>query len=131
MNKLREYLTLYSIGSVGYWTLENLWRGFSHWSMAITGGVCYILLYHMNRSCLDESLVKRCIKGSLIITAAEFTVGYIVNLIFKMNVWDYSNLPFNVLGQICPLFTILWFLLCFPILGVANFTRKKLPNIFS
>jgi uncharacterized membrane protein len=25
-----------------------------------------------------------------------------------MNVWDYSDMPFNLLGQICPSFSLLW-----------------------
>lgn len=27
------------------------------------------------------------------------------------NVWDYSNMPFNLLGQICLPFTVIWFFL--------------------
>ena len=47
--------------------------------------------------------------GSTIITVLEFITGCIVNLWLGWNVWDYSNLPLNLLGQICLPFSILWY----------------------
>ncbi len=55
----------------------------------------------------------KCLMGALIITAVELLFGYIFNLKYGMNVWDYSNMPLNFLGQICLPFSVLWFLLCF------------------
>lgn len=49
--------------------------------------------------------------GAIIITLLELIVGTIVNIILGWNVWDYSNLPGNLWGQICPQFTVLWFFL--------------------
>ena len=49
--------------------------------------------------------------SSIAITDLEFITGIIVNLILHLNVWDYSNLPFNLLGQICLPFCIIWFFL--------------------
>ena len=46
-----------------------------------------------------------------IITTVEFTVGIIVNVWLKLGVWDYSSKPYNLLGQVCLLYTNLWFLL--------------------
>ena len=42
------------------------------------------------------------------VTGVEFAFGCVFNLVLKMNVWDYSHLPLNIAGQICPLFTLLW-----------------------
>ena len=44
--------------------------------------------------------------GALIITAVELTAG----LLFNRNhqVWDYRGQPGNFLGQICPVFCLLW-----------------------
>ena len=47
--------------------------------------------------------------GSTIITVLEFITGCIVNLWLGWNVWDYSNLPLNLLGQICLPFSTLWY----------------------
>ena len=53
-------------------------------------------------------LWKQIFIGVLIITGSEFLVGCIVNLWLGWNVWDYSGLPGNILGQICILYILLW-----------------------
>lgn len=53
-------------------------------------------------------LWEQCIFGSFIITAVEFLSGCVINLWLGWDVWDYSNLPFNVLGQVCLPFMALW-----------------------
>ena len=53
--------------------------------------------------------------GSCIATVIEFISGLIINVWLGLDVWDYSNLPLNVMGQICLPFSIIWFfmsLLC-------------------
>lgn len=45
------------------------------------------------------------------ITAAEFVAGLIINVWLGMGVWDYSAMPGNVMGQICPQFIGLWLIL--------------------
>lgn len=45
------------------------------------------------------------------ITAIEFIFGLILNVWLGLNMWDYSNMPGNILGQICPQFMVLWFFL--------------------
>lgn len=42
------------------------------------------------------------------ITAAEFCAGCILNLWLGLGVWDYSHMPGNILGQICPQFAVVW-----------------------
>ena len=46
----------------------------------------------------------------LVVTGIEFVSGCIVNLWLGWNVWDYSHMPFNLLGQICLPFSLLWVL---------------------
>ena len=50
-------------------------------------------------------------KPSIGITLLEFVAGCIINLWCGLNVWDYSELPLNICGQICILFTGYWCLL--------------------
>ena len=57
----------------------------------------------------DKALALQGVVGSLcIVTPLEFVTGCIVNLWLGWNVWDYSNIPFNVMGQICLPFSALW-----------------------
>ena len=91
---------LWAIGGGIYVGLELLWRGRSHVSMFAAGGVCFLLLGRMRRS------PGRLILGPAVITAVELATGLIVNRDYA--VWDYREVPGNFLGQICPIYTLLW-----------------------
>lgn len=127
MRKYFVYPVLFICGGVLYCLLEILWRGYTHWSMAVAGGVCLSLIYYIRHCCPNVSLVLRCITGAVIICTVEFAVGFIVNIILGWNVWDYSDRLFNLYGQICPLYAILWFLICFP----GNFLCGMISNLFN
>lgn len=102
---------IFLFGGVLYGLIEILVRGYTHWTMILTGGAVFLALFFLNTRLRTRSLILRGILGALIITGAEFAVGVTVNLIFKMNVWDYSDKPGNILGQICPKFCLGWFFL--------------------
>lgn len=124
--KGRELAAVYLVGSTGYSLLELLWRGFTHWTMTITGGVVLVLLYLINGQMKNACWWKRCLAGAATITGVEFVVGCVVNRVLRMNVWDYSNLPFHLLGQVCPLYSLLWFGLCIPVNRLTTLLRRKL-----
>ncbi len=42
------------------------------------------------------------------VTAAELACGCVVNLWMGLGVWDYANMPLNLLGQVCLVYTLLW-----------------------
>ena len=56
----------------------------------------------------DMPLWQQMLIGTAIITGLEFVTGCIVNLWLGWNVWDYSNVPLNVFGQICLPYILLW-----------------------
>ena len=107
-NKLKdfhEYVFMYSAGSVIYAGTEVAFRGFTHWTMVITGGICAALIHFENKKLRSKKLYLRCLAGCATITAAEYSVGCIVNRLLHWNVWDYSERFLNIQGQVCPLFT--------------------------
>ncbi|MCI6486586.1 MAG: hypothetical protein SPI09_02680 [Candidatus Limivicinus sp.] len=110
-----ELLPVFALGSILYGLTEILWRGWTHWTMLLCGGICFTLMYLVSGS--ELSLVKKWLLSTCIITTVEFVAGCIVNLRLHWQVWDYSSLPFNLLGQICPRFILMWFALSIP--GVA------------
>ena len=114
------WLGVFLSGGGIYSALEILWRGYTHWTMAVTGGVCLVLLHGLNHLCARWALVFRCLTGSAIITAMELAVGLLVNRAAGLAVWDYSDMPGNFLGQICPAFSAMWFLLCIPAFGICR-----------
>ncbi len=123
MIKKAEYPLVFVLGGLIYNLLEIIWRGYTHWSMTVAGGLCCLCIHFINWKWQRVHIVYRCLIGSLIITAIEFVVGVIVNLVLDLSVWDYSNMPLNVLGQICPLFSALWFLLSFPVCYFSGVVR--------
>ena len=46
--------------------------------------------------------------GAAIVSAVELAFGLVFNVRLGMNVWDYSTVPFNFMGQICLRFSLIW-----------------------
>lgn len=116
---------LFALGAVGYCLLEILWRGHTHWSMGVAGGVCLVGLYGLHRRMAGRPLVLQAAAGAALITAVEFCVGCVVNLLLGWNVWDYSGWRFHLLGQVCLVFCVLWFVLSLGVMGVFRLTEKR------
>ena len=109
MNLLLKYLFLFASGGLLYSLLEMLYRGWTHWTMFILGGLCFTALGLINEVISwDMPLWQQMAIGAGIITGLEFATGCIVNLWLGWGVWDYSRRPGNILGQICPQFFALW-----------------------
>lgn len=104
-----KYLFLFFLGAVIYMLMELIWRQRTHWTMGILGGICFIELGLINEIIpWDMQLSIQALIGTVLITINEFISGLIINVWLGWNVWDYSNLPFNIMGQICIPFCIIW-----------------------
>lgn len=129
MKNIRFYFWIFLIGGAIYGAIEVAFRGFTHWSMIITGGSALLSIYMINEALPNTSVFLKAIAGSAVITILELTVGIIVNKIFAMGVWDYSNIPGNFLGQISVKFSVYWYFLsiaAFYISGMLQeFTSKQ------
>ena len=88
--------------------------------MAVAGGVCFVLLYGIFSRYPAMPILLRSLIGATVITAVEFLAGTLVNIRLRLAVWDYSAMPYNLYGQVCPQYFFLWFLLCFPISVVVD-----------
>lgn len=111
--RLSRYVFVFLMGFFLYAFVEVTGRGYTHWTMCITGGIVLLVIYTLsNRPA--TSLIRTCLLGTAAITLIEFAVGVFDNIIMGWEVWDYSDIPLNILGQVCPLFSLLWFVLCIP-----------------
>jgi len=133
MNKVAKIIfectVLFVIGGSIYYGLEMLWRGYSHFSMFITAGISFLIIGCLNEVYTWEmSFLKQCIIGSIVITTLEFICGCIVNLWLGWNVWDYSQMPFNILGQICLPFSLIWIVLSGVAIVVDDWIRYLIFN---
>lgn len=130
---MKKNSLIFIMGSGLYPTLEVLWRGYTHSSMALAGGICMVLI---NKICCEKmqkkSLAAKCAAGSLIITGVEFLIGILVNRVLRLNVWDYSTLPLNIMGQICLPFSLIWFFLTIPAAALcrwcSHLAEKWMPD---
>lgn len=105
------YLIIFLLGGVGYGAVEIAFRGYTHWSMLLTGGSAFLTLYLINNTFDGTSIFIKALFGTVAITILELSVGIVVNRIFSLQVWDYSNLPFNFLGQISLTFSFAWYII--------------------
>ncbi|HWP50089.1 MAG TPA: hypothetical protein VN626_00195 [Clostridia bacterium] len=126
--------TLFMTGGALYFIFETLWRGYSHWTMFILGGLCFVLVGGLNNFLPWEMpLLYQILLGGLIITVGELLTGCVVNLWLGWQVWDYSALPGNLWGQICPQYSLLWVLLSGPIIILDDLLqwrwyRERMPS---
>ncbi|MCI7126142.1 MAG: putative ABC transporter permease [Agathobaculum sp.] len=117
---------LFLLGAAGYPALELLWRGRTHWTMALTGGAVLVGLGSLRGRLRAERPLVRCVSGAACITAAEYVVGCTVNRVCGLDVWDYSREIGNVQGQICLKYAALWLALAAPfMLGGCSAERNE------
>lgn len=113
MAKFSKYIFLWALGGCLYYSFELIFRGFSHWTMFVLGGICLLFIDIQGEIVhWDDSLAVQILRCILFVTAMEFTTGIIVNKWLALNVWDYSQLPFQLFGQICLPFAIIFSGLC-------------------
>ena len=123
--KLSRYVFVFLMGFFLYAFVEVTGRGYTPWTMCITGGIVLLVIYTLsNRPA--TSLIRTCLLGTAAITLIEFAVGVFDNIIMGWEVWDYSDIPLNILGQVCPLFSLLWFVLCIPAYYLCRYIAKQL-----
>jgi uncharacterized membrane protein len=102
---------MFPIGALGYGLIEILWRGYTHFSMLLAGGLCFITFAKIGEKFKKQTLLARAVIGSVFVTAIELIFGIFFNIILKKNVWDYSKMPLNFKGQICLLYSVFWVML--------------------
>lgn len=109
MTKLNKYAALAIIGGVIYGLIEFVGRGWTHWSMVLLGGICFVVIGLINEIIPWEMpFPLQMLIGGAVITILEFISGCIVNLWFGWHIWDYSGEWANIFGQICPKYSCLW-----------------------
>lgn len=129
IHKVMKLLHLALIGGASYLWIEILWRGHTHWTMGVVGGLCFIVIGLSNEILpFDIPLYLQAIIATLLVTLIELIAGLIINIWFELSVWDYSQLPLNILGQICVPYMLLWLPLSMLAIIVYRLLRYWLFN---
>jgi uncharacterized membrane protein len=126
---------LFNIMGIIYIFVEVAWKaliapefdliGHTSLWMYLIGGICGIIIGYLNEA-TRLKLWEQTVLGTGIILIIEFCSGVIFNVWLGLNLWDYSNLPFNVMGQISLPYAICWFLLCPFVIWFDDFLRYLL-----
>lgn len=115
--KIGKYALLFNIGGSIYILIEMLWRAImssmpTHWTMFIVGGLVFLIVGELNEHLEWSSpLLIQGAVGTLCVLIIEFISGCILNIYLGLAIWDYSDKPLNILGQVCPQFAVAWFIL--------------------
>lgn len=121
-----KYLFLFWFGGSTYVALEVLWRRYSHWTMLLLAGILFIAVGLLNEIwSWNFKLRWQVLIATVIATVSELVTGFIVNVHLGWNVWDYSDVPFNFMGQICLPYTFLWAVLMTVAIVLDDVVRWK------
>lgn len=121
---LKKEFFIFIIFGISYFTLEILYRGYSHWTMILLGGIVSVLIGLINEITPNMRMWKQMLLGTILVTLFEFILGYILNIKLGLGIWDYSNIPFNIMGQICLPFSFLWFVLSYFVIMLDDILKE-------
>lgn len=123
-NYIWQNLFMAGFGGAMYYCIELVYRGYSHWSMFMLGGCCFGMIDVISeKMTFLKNVWSKMLVSAAGITLLEWICGCIVNLWLKLEVWDYSDMPLQIMGQICFVFSFFWFLLSFPAMQFCRSIR--------
>lgn len=124
--KIIKAVTIFVIGGFAYGIIEILFRGYTHISMFVAGGISFSFMGIFNEfEKFRIPLLLQMLLSTIVITAVELITGLIVNVNMQLHVWDYSLMPLNFKGQICLPFSIIWFFLS----GIGIYLEDKISMV--
>jgi uncharacterized membrane protein len=140
MKSVFKNIIIFCIGFTIYQSIEGIFKmvvpnmGAESFLMGIIGGLALLLIGGINNKLSwNMPIWLQSIIGGVCILGTEFIMGLILNkwlcpLLNKPLIWDYSNFPGNIMGQICPQFFIAWILLGATCIVVDDYLRYFLFN---
>lgn len=107
--KISEGIFFATLGGSIYYGIEMIVRGFSHWSMFCVGGLVFLFcIFQGIEMKWKEGLCIQVLRALVVTVSLEFMTGIVFNKWMHKEIWDYSDQPFHLWGQICLPFMILF-----------------------
>ena len=120
-----ERSCLFVLGGGAYLGVELAWRGATHWTMFLAGGICLCYLHWLDAG-LRLPLPVCALLGAAGVSGLELGLGILCTQLLGIHVWDYSREWGNLAGYICPKYSVLWFFLCGWVLWAMRTLRHRL-----
>ena len=77
------------------------------------------------------NLILLYITSTILVTFLEWLTGFLLEKMFHHRWWDYSEMPLNIGGYVCPLFSAIWGVACVLIVKlIYPFTDKLISACF-
>lgn len=117
--KLGLFILIFILCGVIYYSMELIWRGYSHYSMFLCAGVAGLVIMFLNDHFYNFSTDFRIqsLTAGLICSIIEYGIGEIFNRDYS--IWDYRGLWGTISwldNQVNILFVGLWIVIsCFAI----------------
>lgn len=107
--RVSEVMFLMAAGGSLYYLIEIGFRGYSHWTMFMLGGLALTFCSFQGEVMhWSEPLWLQIFRAVLFLISLEFTTGIICNKWLKIGIWDYRDQSFQLWGQICLPFIVLF-----------------------
>jgi uncharacterized membrane protein len=108
-----------------YEDFGNALIGYSSLWMFLIGGLSALLVGLINET-FKIPLALECLLGGLIITLIELISGLVLNKWLGFYLWDYTDMPLNIAGQVSLLFSAFWIMLVPCIHFLDDLLRREL-----
>ena len=115
--------TVYFLLEVAYKTITGEPERISWTMLVLAAGLCIPVERCGEQLPWEVPLWLQAAACAALVTAAELAAGLVLNVWLGLGVWDYSCLPGNFLGQICPQFAALWWVLCLAFIPAFDWMR--------
>jgi len=106
------WIVRFILGGIIYMGIEVLYDNTSDRCMGFIGGLAFVISSILLMFNLPYLI--NCLLIGVIVTVLELIGGLVFNR--KYHIWDYRKLPFNILGHVCLLFTVIWIVVIAPII---------------
>ena len=129
LKRVIKYTVLFITFSALYVWIEIMFRNRSDRSMLALSGVLGVTLGILNNIIpWSMGLAQQgLIGGFLIVTPMEYFVGKFL-VTQNLSIWNYSTMPWNIDGQICLPFTLIWCVISVVVVVLDDYLRYFIFN---
>jgi len=118
MENIFLYILFFSFFSFLGWIVESVYRSYREKRFVNSGflygpfvpiyGFGSLIIYFFSNIIGFLPFYQEVIIYAVLVTLLEFFSSLILEKIFSIKLWDYSDEPFNINGRICLKFSLFW-----------------------